>query len=83
MHEHYKEALFEKKEMWHGMNNLRARKHEICGEYVNKKSLPPFDTKRWIDDDGIHTNAYGYNPLDFTELEGLSLDDFGFLENIL
>ena len=43
--------------MWHGMNILRSEGHEIFGMHVNKVSLSPFDSKRWIADDGIHTNA--------------------------
>ena len=29
--------------------------------HVNKISLSPFDSKRWIADDGVNTKAYGYN----------------------
>ena len=28
--------------------------------YMKKISLSPFESKRWIDDDGIQTKAYGY-----------------------
>jgi len=62
MHEQYKETLFGKKQLWHGMNIVRSQRHEIYGMYVNKISLSPFDSKRWIAEDGIHTKAYGYNP---------------------
>ena len=62
MHEHYKETLFGTKQLWHGMNILRSERHVIYGMHVNKISLSPFDSKRWIADNGIHTNAYGYNP---------------------
>ena len=61
-HENYGESLFGKKQFHHGMNILRSEKHVIYGMHVNKTSLAPFDSKRWIDDDGIHTKAYGYNP---------------------
>ena len=60
MHEQYKETLFGSKQLWHGMNILRSEGHEIYGMHVNKILLSPFDSKRWIADDGIHTNAYGY-----------------------
>ena len=60
MHEQYKETLFGTEQLWHGMNILRSEGHEIYGMYVNKISLSPFDSKRWIADDGINTNAYGY-----------------------
>ena len=29
--------------------------------HINKISLSPFDSKRWIADDGVNTKAYGYN----------------------
>ena len=60
-HEQYKQVLFSKEQMWHGMNILRSEGHEIYGMHVNKISLSPFDSKRWIADDGINTKAYGYN----------------------
>ena len=60
-HEQYKQALFSKVQMWHGMNILRSEGHEIYGMHVNKISLSPFDSKRWIADDGVNTKAYGYN----------------------
>ena len=44
------------------MSILRTEKHEIFRVHVNKTSLSAFDTKRWIADDGLCTNAYGYNP---------------------
>ena len=62
MHEQYKETLFGKKQLWHGMDMLRREGHEIYGMHVNKISLSPFDSKRWLVEDGIHTHAYGYNP---------------------
>ena len=60
-HEQYKETLFGTQQMWHGMNILRSEGHEIYGMHVNKISLSPFDSKRWIADDGVNTKAYGYN----------------------
>ena len=63
MHEQYKETLFDKEQKRHGMNIIRSEGHEIYGMYLNKISLSPFDSKRWICDDGIHTKAYGYNEM--------------------
>jgi len=56
------------------MNILRSGGHEIYGMHVNKISLSPFDSKRWMDEDSIHTKAYGYALPTFTdeELAGLS-----------
>ena len=55
----YKDALFGEKQLWDGMNILRSDGHEMYGMHVNKISLSPFDSKRWIAEDGIHTHAYG------------------------
>ena len=52
-HEQYKETLFGTQQLWHGMNILRSEGHEIYGMHVNKISLSPFDSKRWIADDGL------------------------------
>ena len=59
-HEHYKEALFERRQFMHKMKILRSEGHEMYGMCMNKISLSPFDTKRWIADDGIQTLAYGH-----------------------
>jgi hypothetical protein len=58
--EQYKECLFEQKTFRHDMNVLQSKKHQIYGLHINKTSLSPLDTKRWITDGGIITNAYGY-----------------------
>jgi len=63
MHKQYKETLFSAKQQRHGMNILRSEGHEIYGIHINKISLSPFDSKRWIED-GIHTKAYGYTSFD-------------------
>ena len=58
-HEQYKEALFDKKTFRHGMDMLRSEGHRIYGQHLNKVSLSPFDSKRWIAEDGVTTLAYG------------------------
>ena len=72
-HEQYKTTLFGTQQMWHGMNILRSEGHEIYRMNINKISLSPFDSKRWIADDGINTNAYGYTSAntEFKEIEAL------------
>ena len=76
MHEQYKETLFGKTQLWHEMNILRSQRHEIYGMCVNKISLSPFDSKRWIAKDGIHTKAYGYNPpFKFTDAEIAAVEE--------
>ena len=77
-HEKYKETLLSAKQQRHGMNILRSERHEIYGMHVNKISLSPFDSKRWIEEDGIHTKAYGYTkPLrKFTDEEFEQMEEY-------
>ena len=42
------------------MNVIRSHLHTIFTETVNKIALSPFDDKRLIREDKIHTFAYGY-----------------------
>jgi len=62
-HEHYKEALFGRKQYMHKMKILRSEGHEMYGMCMNKTSISPFDTKRWIAGDGVHTLAYGHRAI--------------------
>jgi len=57
-HEQYKECLNNKKIFHHSMNTLQSKGHQIYGKCLNKISLSPLDTKRWIHEDGITTSAY-------------------------
>ena len=59
-HEQYREALFGKKTFRHSMDVLRSEKHHIYGLHLNKVSLSPFDSKRWIAENGVDTLAYGH-----------------------
>ena len=59
----YKDALFNRTSFRHGMDVPRSKDHEIFGEHLNKTTLSPFDSKRWIKDDGIHTLAYGHKDI--------------------
>ena len=59
-HEQYRNALFEKLTFRHGMDVLRSERHHIYGQHLNKVSLSPFDSKRWIAENGVDTLAYGH-----------------------
>ena len=63
--ENYKDALFNKQKYTHEMNMLRSKHHKIYGITVNKTTLSPLDTKRFIAPDGIMTYAYGYSQFSF------------------
>ena len=60
-HEDYEKTLSEKKTSRHSMHVLRSKGHHIYGECLNKISLSPFDSKRWIAEDGVNTLAYGHS----------------------
>ena len=59
-HEQYKEALFRKRTFRHSMDILRSERHCIYRPRLNKVSLSPFDSKRWIAENGVDTLAYGH-----------------------
>ena len=63
MHEHYKEALFGRKQYMHKMKILRSEGHEMYGMCINKILILPFDTKRGIAGDGVHTLTYGHRAI--------------------
>ena len=56
----YKDCLFNKSPALRNMNVIRSYMHDIFTETVNKVALSPFDDKRIIQDDGIHTYAHGH-----------------------
>ena len=62
-HEHYKEALFGRKQFLQKMKILRNEGREMYGMSMNKISISPFDTKRWIADDGVQTLVYGHKDI--------------------
>ena len=62
-HEHYREALFGRKQFMHKMKILRSGGHETYGMCMNKISISPFDTKCWIADDGVQMLAYGHKDI--------------------
>ena len=56
----YKNCLFDNKPAMRKMNVIRSHLHTMYTETVNKIALSPFDDKRLIRKDKIHTFAYGY-----------------------
>ena len=70
-HEHYKEALFERQTFRHGMDVLRSERHRIYGQHLNKVSLSPSDSKRWIAKNGMDMLAYGHRDTGCQAGEGL------------
>ena len=56
----YKDCLFDNKPSMRKMNVIRSHLHAVYTETVNKIALSPFDDKRLIRKDNIHTFAYGH-----------------------
>ena len=56
----YKDCLFNNKPAMRKMNVIRSHLHTIFTETVNKIALSPFDDKRLIREDNIHTFAHGH-----------------------
>ena len=42
-------------------NVIRSECHKMFSVRLNKISLSPMDTKRWIAEDGVTTLAYGHH----------------------
>ena len=54
----FKDILFNKKVIRHKMRRIQSKKHKICTYEVIKTSLPCFNDKGFVLDDGVHTLAY-------------------------
>ena len=59
-HEDYKEVLFNNKQMHHTMKTIRSNNHQLGSFELNKISLSCFDDKRFIQQNGITSFAYGH-----------------------
>lgn len=59
-HENYKNCLVNRKIQMEAMVTFRSQSHQIYTVVLNKTSLSPFDDKRYILADGIHTLAHGH-----------------------
>lgn len=59
-----KKRCLAKKIFRHEMNMLQSEGHGIYGVRANKISLIPFDSKRYITENGIDAHAYGYRLTD-------------------
>ena len=60
-HQDYKDCLFQQREYHHDMMGFRSHEHQVYTEKQMKKSLSPFDDKRYILRDGYTTRAHGHH----------------------
>ena len=56
----FKDCLMEKREYEHTMVNFRRQHHQVFTLKQTKKSLSPFDDKRYILEDGYTTRAHSH-----------------------
>ena len=82
-HKQYREALFEKTAFHHGMNVLRSERHHIYGQRLHKVSLSPFDSKRWIAENGVETLAYGHRDALPTGMPGGTTEMDDYIDELL
>lgn len=59
-HRDYRDCLFDKCEHLRRMNVFRTHGHDMYTEQMNKIALSSDDDKRIIQEDGVHTLAYGH-----------------------
>ncbi|XP_068707842.1 uncharacterized protein [Montipora foliosa] len=59
-HENYKNVLFNNEQMHHTMKTIRSNLHQLGSYELNKVSLSCFNDKRYIDDNGVTSYAYGH-----------------------
>ena len=59
-HDDYRNCLFNQQEYSHSMKTFRSQQHELYTVSQHKKSLSPFDDKRYILQDGFTTRAHGH-----------------------
>ena len=59
-HEDYKSTLINNKQMHHKMKTIRSQRHQLGSYEINKVSLSCFDDKRYINDNGTSSYAYGH-----------------------
>ena len=60
-HQDFKDCLFERREFQHSMMGFHSHQHQLFTEKQTKKSLSPFDDKRYILEDGYTTRAHGHH----------------------
>ena len=60
-HQDFKDCLFERREYHHQMMGFRSQQHQLYTIKQPKKSLSPFDDKRFILEDGFTTRAHGHH----------------------
>ena len=59
-HEHYRDAVEQRKVPDVSYNTFQSTNHLVTMKRVTKKSLSAYDDKRWVLEDGLQTLAHGH-----------------------
>ena len=59
-HVMYKNCLLEEYSMRSTMNVIRSRNQKLYSQTICKRSLSPYDDKRYVLEDGVSTRAHGH-----------------------
>ena len=59
-HQNYLTCLKEQKSFYVSLNQIRSDRHILYSVHQRKVGLSSYDTKRWVQDDGISTLAHGH-----------------------
>ena len=59
-HKHFLDVMENLSKVYIKQNTIQSREHQVHSVHQTRVSLTAFDTKRWIEDDGVHTLAHGH-----------------------
>ena len=59
-HQNYKDSLFNQQQMTHTMVRIAQEKHKLYTMEIEKKSLSPFNGKKYITREGDNFLSYSY-----------------------
>ena len=62
-HKDYKNTLINNKQMHHKMKTIRSQRHQLGSHEINKVLHSCFDDKRYIQNNGMSSFAYGHYKL--------------------
>ena len=68
-HQNYKDSLFNQQQMTHTMVRIAQERHQLYTMEIEKKSLSPFNDKKYITRDGDNFLSYSYGHYKIEEEE--------------
>ena len=68
-HQNYKDSLFQELQMRNKMTTIQSENHELFTVELEKKSLSPFNDKKWITREENIFTSYSYGHYKISEYE--------------